>query len=470
MKNKLIGIFVCTVLIAITIIPVSGIDNIEKTELEEQYFIDKQEIARTKGDDVDWWSMFQHDPENIGYSTSTAPNTDNILWTFTAKNGYGLYASAAVVDNRVYTGSVGVDIATGSVRWPKDNHSGKVYCLDAETGDLIWEYLSRYGLFGTPAVVEGRVYVCTGLWYYNKDDVSLIKKGDAFCLDAEDGSLLWEYPDVGYMEGGPVVVDGRVYFASKIDKEGTSEDYGVVYCLDAETGNKLWSRIFYSPRGPVAVSDGKIYVGLQYWGDATTEILFCLNASNGETIWSLDEGNRDEMMGAPTVVGGNVYIATCSGDMYCLNADTGHRLWKADFDDSFDWCSPAVAYGNIYVGSGLFMVKPDLRMGARFYCINATDGTIVWNRSIWGITTGLLTVSSGCYSPAVADGKVFFGLSCLFTGKFFCLDAFTGETIWKCKRLSHWGAFYCPAVADGKVFVSYDGFFRRNGKLVCFGE
>ncbi len=300
--------------------------------------------------------------------------------------------------------------------------------------------------------------------------------GDAFCLNADDGSLVWEYPDCGYVEGGPVVIDNKVYFASRIYQG----KIGKVYCLNALSGDVIWSRTIITPRGPVAVSDGKVFVGLTEWGAATTEILLCLNASTGETIWRWDEGNRGEIFGAPTVVDGKVYVGTTGygyitpdgqeyvpGAVYCLDAEKGDVLWGPTIEDTFHWCSPAVAYGNVYIGSGLGGGKWSM---GKFYCLNITDGSLVWERSRLYMSRGLTTVSSGCYSPAVADGKVYFGSNGWFTSNFYCLDAFTGDTIWTCRRFSIWGAFYYPAVADGKVFVGFDGIYKPNGKLVCFGE
>ena len=49
---------------------------------------------------VDWWPMFRHDPNHTGYSTSTAPNTNNTIWIYTT--GGPVYSSPAVVDGKVY--------------------------------------------------------------------------------------------------------------------------------------------------------------------------------------------------------------------------------------------------------------------------------------------------------------------------------------------------------------------------------
>ena len=71
--------------------------------------------------DVDWWPMFHHDLTHTGYSTSTAPNTNQILWNYTT--GGSLASSPAVAGGVVYVGS-------------KD---GKVYAFGSSSGPPIPE-------------------------------------------------------------------------------------------------------------------------------------------------------------------------------------------------------------------------------------------------------------------------------------------------------------------------------------------
>ena len=47
-----------------------------------------------------WWPMFAHDLTRSGYSTSTAPETNNVIWNFST--GSQVRSSPAVVDNRLY--------------------------------------------------------------------------------------------------------------------------------------------------------------------------------------------------------------------------------------------------------------------------------------------------------------------------------------------------------------------------------
>ncbi len=85
--------------------------------------INNEEIQTTVSsidDDIDWWPMFHHDLNNSGYSTSTGPETNNVLWAYQADDRI-IQSSPAVVDNKVYFG----------------DHSNSFYCLNSDTGEEI---------------------------------------------------------------------------------------------------------------------------------------------------------------------------------------------------------------------------------------------------------------------------------------------------------------------------------------------
>ena len=58
---------------------------------------------KKSNDDIDWWPMFRHDIKNSGYSTSSAPDINNVLWSY--KTDSYVVSSPAVVDGRVYIGT-----------------------------------------------------------------------------------------------------------------------------------------------------------------------------------------------------------------------------------------------------------------------------------------------------------------------------------------------------------------------------
>ena len=406
MKKKIIGIFVCMLLIA-TALPVVGTINGIKPRMEKENFTDSNEVLTAT--DGDWWPMHRHDLEHSGYSTSTAPDVPNVLWNYTTDDHDRVSTSPAVSDGKVYFGS-----------WNPDNkiRYGVVYCLDID-GTKLWSYTTDGWLHSSPAVADGKVFI-------GSDD------GYLYCLYTSNGTLDWKY-NTGrtgrnqYVRSSPAVVDGKVFF-------GCADGY--VYCLYASNGSLDWE-YYISGDGYVytsspAIVDGKVFIG-SYNGK-----VYCLNASTGIKIW---ESTYMDTYGysSPAVADGKVYVGSYGDDsLYCLDASTGAWIWNYPTGGGV-YSSPAVADGKIYFGS----------VDSNVYCLN-TDGDKLWN----------YTTDDGVFSsPAIADGKVFIGSD---DGNIYCLDT-NGEELWI--YTTDGSVRSCPAVADGKVFVG-----SWDGNVYCFGQ
>ncbi len=340
----------------------------------------KMPFVMAGGSGTDDWSMFRHDLSHSGYSASVAPDTNQTQWIFLT--GSDVYSSPAVTDGKVFIGS----------------SDGKVYCLNAATGALIWNSTISNGVTPSPAVVDGRVYV--GTWGDDR----------VYCLDAADGGFIWSYKTGSGVVSSPAVVDGRVYIGSYDGK---------VYCLNAVTGAFMWS---YSTGGQVysspAVVDGKVYVG------SRSGILFCLNAVAGTLNWTYTTGG--DVDSSPAVVDDKVYVGSDDTKVYCINASDGMHIWNYTTGDNVE-SSPAVADGKVFACS----------MDGKTYCLDAENGTSIWNYTIGNVYS----------SPAVADGKVFVGSST----QFYCLNVADGALIW---RYATGNVQSSPAVVDGVVYVA----------------
>jgi hypothetical protein len=103
--------------------------------------------------------------------------------------------------------------------------------------------------------------------------------------------------------------------------------------------------------------------------------------------------------------------------------------------------SPAVADGNVYIGSS----------DDKVYCLDAGTGAFIWE-----YTTGGDVFSS----PAVANGKLYVGS---WDNKVYCLNSFTGGLVWR--YVTNTDVDSSPAVANGKVYIG-----SYNYKLYCFGK
>jgi len=394
-KGFTLGIIV--LFVGTSVIPhISG--NIRKSRSKESGLEITSNLIQMNGQipgysmDVDWWPMFHHDLNNNGYSTSDAPDTNNVKWSYYL--GVSV-ASPAVADGKVYVGT----------------NDKKVYCLDADTGNQIWNYSTDDGVYlSSPAVADGKVYI-------NEAD-------EVLCLDAGTGSQIWSYTSGGGWSS-PAVADGKVYVGSNGNK---------MYCLDAGTGSELWSYTTGdSVKSSPAVVNGKVYIG------SADGNVYCLDADTGSELWSYTTG--DLVISSPAVVNGKVYIGSADGNVYCLNADTGTKIWNYN-PCCVHFSSPAVAYEKVYIGG---------YCDGKVYCLDADTGS-----KIWSYTTG----NSIWSSPAIANGKVYIGSN---DHKVYCLFAETGSQIWSYPTGN--AVISSPAVADENVYVG-----SGDGIIYCFGS
>jgi len=117
-----------------------------------------------------------------------------------------------------------------------------MYCLDFETGNIIWEYNAGGSITCVPALAYDRVYF--GTWARK-----------FCCLAQEDGKLQWSFDTKEYIESSAACSSGRVYF-------GANDNY--LHCLDGLTGDEIWtfrSQDRKVTSSPAIDSSEKIYVG-----------------------------------------------------------------------------------------------------------------------------------------------------------------------------------------------------------------
>ena len=265
------------------------------------------------------------------------------IWTF--QTGFAEPSSPAVVNDRVYTGA----------------DSGSVYCINAVTGKQVWKTLTggiTNNLLGSqsggvpnsrssPMVVNNKVYVGA-------------LDNNVYCLDAYTGQILWNYTTNGVIRATVSVVDNAVYAAACSPASG-SQGNGSLYKLDANSGNMIWiSRIPYSMNrtngqgnymfAAPTVASGMVFIrsGLFY--------TFGVNATTGTIIWKYEArfniGTPGQTGGviqinAPLYKYGKIYMNDFYG-IVCLNATNGTEVWytylsREDISEGL-----AYSFGRIY--------------------------------------------------------------------------------------------------------------------------
>jgi len=159
---------------------------------------------------------------HLGTIYAVDANTATELWSF--KTEHWVKSTLAVVNGKVYTGA----------------DDGNVYCLNAATGAKIWETYAGgikknplgSALMGvtavgadnsrsSPIVVGGRVYVGS-------------LDGNLYCLNANTGTVIWKFQTGGPIQATPTIVNDEIYIPAS-----TPIPNGTLYKLD------LWCRAIF---------------------------------------------------------------------------------------------------------------------------------------------------------------------------------------------------------------------------------
>jgi len=260
--RKTLAVGIILLFIASTVTPaVISIDEPEEDEYSEniayvnndentingQQIVTKEIASLTNGDDVDWWPQYHHDLQLTGYTTSTAPNTNKVLWTADSfdMDWYDPQRSSpAVVDDTIYIGVIdpsypkniqsNFEIGSQDYNLPLRNpltydskpigpifqgrwNEAYLISMNATTGTENWKTRlpDEFYIMGSAAVADGKVYITA-----TKHIASPI--GHLYCLDASNGNILWSFPLNEYYFVSPVVNNGRVYASGWIFGENNT--------------------------------------------------------------------------------------------------------------------------------------------------------------------------------------------------------------------------------------------------------
>ena len=208
---------------------------------------------------------------------------------------------------------------------------------------------------------------------------------------ASDVLLLTSIPDVGgYRFWNP----GVIYEAGYSAIDGTLL-WGPVYRTQTP-----WTRV------NVAVAAAN---GIYYEFNEETMSFAAFSLKTGQLIWGPTAlNNPDDVYGyyqqSCIAAFGGLYMCDLGGYVYALNATTGARLWTfytgdAGIETPYGhyplYNMPVAADGKIFVLGG-HLYSPPLYRGALLYCLNATNGDLLWTSPNVIITNG-----ANC---ALADG------------------------------------------------------------------
>ncbi len=278
------------------------------------------------------------------------------------------------------------------------------------------------------------------MWKYSvgKGDATPVMAGDnlylhtrqgneevVLCMNASTGRELWRYSYVAPEVTGPssshpgprstpVVEEGRVL---------TLGVAGTLSCLDAGNGNLLWQKedtLFPEPQffGAISplVEDGLVIV---QQGGKDKGYVLAYELNSGNEIWRYE--GEGPAYGSPSVhFLDNVkqLILITEKSLVSLHFNTGKLLWRADATTQerfFNAVSPVIHDRIVYyTGSGTGTKAVEIGRECGEYKIKGK-----WYNNTEG--------AKFC-TPVLKDGFLY-GFS--DQRKIYCLDAATGQAVWK---------------------------------------
>ena len=358
-------------------------------------------------------------------------------------------------------------------RGPQQNgqslETGLPTSFSIEGENLLWRK-EEFATRSTPVVMNGRVYVvCRHEAETNKEAEKTV------CINAETGEKIWESIHNIYLSDAP---SERVGWASVVADPETDRVYvlglGCTFqCLDGKTGKLIWEHSMLEEYGmlstyggrtnfPVVYEDMVIISGVNTGWDQTavpTHRFLALDKNTGAAIWTMSTRPRpeDTTYSTPifTVLNGQaaMVLGAADGAIYALQPRTGKVIWKYQASPRGMNVAPLVENGIIYMGHGEQNESDRTVLGAVFAIDGNTSGDIPEEKLLWKVPKRTVSRSSpvrvGERIYYIEDGAAFFGV-----------NAKTGaiEVEKKLGRIM----FGSPIVSEGKLYIA-----ENTGRIWC---
>lgn len=391
-----------------------------------------------------------------------------------------------------------------------------------EGSNIVWER-SDLGGISTPVVLDGMLYTIV------RSETGTSREGEkVVCVDAATGEKIWENKFNVYLSDVP---DTRVGWSSCVADPETGNIYalgvcGLFQCLDGKTGKTLWSHSLHEEYGLLSTYGGRTNIPVLFddlvivsavvigWGDMAKPAhrFLAFDKNTGELVWF--EGTRllpyDTTYSTPSVaiLDGEAALVFGSGDgaIWALQPRTGKPLWKYNFSRRGLNVSPLVAGEKVFSShseeniddttmGGLVRIDPkkDAPEGSRGEKDLTASGAVWRNREVMVGKSSPLLVGDTLVvvddratlmgfdpetgkrkfrkklgtvmrsTPLYADGKLYL---CTANGRWYTLqiDGDRVKTLFKMRLPAGEGSYGSPIVSHGRLYVP------TTDKLYCIAS
>ncbi|MCC6443648.1 MAG: PQQ-binding-like beta-propeller repeat protein [Armatimonadetes bacterium] len=373
--------------------------------------------------------------------------------------------------------AVGLLSPVGAADWPMyrgdATHSAYTQEEIPMPPALLWRFSTDYfeDMTSTPVVAGQTVY--------------FVSKDRLYSLDAQTGSLRWQYPAEGYLEGmvrgTPAVSGGVVYFGDSTGKLYAVRDNG-------KDGTLLWAYPLESKqaiRSSLTIVDGVIYFG----ADDNSLYALDIKGEQPQPVWRQPIQVSDDVVLPAVINGDTIYFSSSDQNLYSANLTSGKVRRSYRLPIASNYSQPLLQENNLFIAAGnyIFCLHPRsfaqrwfLQMpndvtatpivtadtlyavckDKKLYAISTADHKLKWSAT--------LDVTSNS-SPIVAGKTIVLGAD---KGFVYAFDTDTGQLRWRGRtratkdledQYTSFGIMASPVIANGLLYV-----LPEDGSLNAF--
>ena len=315
----------------------------------------------------------------------------------------------------------------------------------SEEDNVVWKTPIHDRGWSSPVIWGDQIWVTTA----TADGRRLF----AVCVDKDSGEIVHdihvfdvERPENiaaanSYASPTPVIEEGRIYVHF-----GT---YGTA-CLDTKTGDVLWTRRDLNCNHEAGPGSSPFLVGdmfIFHVGGQDAQYTIALDKKTGETVWKTDRAgmygdtpvNQRKDYCMPIVIprgDGTQLISSVAKSVFAYDPDTGDELWQVKHRGWSMTARPVYGNGLLFVVVDydypeLWAIRPD---GVS----DVTETHVEWRA----------TRSVPARSSPLLIGDLLFLVD--FDGVASCLDAKTGEHLWRERLRGQYSA--SPIYANDRIY------------------
>ncbi len=337
-----------------------------------------------------------------------------------------------------------------------------------EGSNVVW-FREDLGTRSTPIVMRGKLYTLT------RSFPGTAKEGErVICVDAATGETIWENDFNVWLSDVP---DTRVGWSSVVGDPTTGRVYalgvcGYFQCIDGDTGETIWSHPMHEEYGflstyggrtnfPVVCDDVVIVSAVVIgWGEMAkpNHRFVAFDKNNGEVVWfngtsALPDDTTYSAPALAVIDGEKQLIAGCGdGMIWSFQPRTGLPIWKYGISRRGLNTPPLVVGDRIFSGQSEEVWDPASTAMGSVVAFKAGQGDIPAGNVLWEHDE----VMVGKSAPVMLDDRIY----CFADGgSLYIYDAKTGKQIPLDidrkleKQIKFRNMRSNPLVADGKIYA-----------------